>query len=56
MEQALHRDFSVPAIAGLEVSPEGLNDDLQADPAYRAHLVTQMAVQAVGRALARTAA
>jgi carbon-monoxide dehydrogenase medium subunit len=53
MEQALHRDFSVQAIAGLQVSSEGLNDDLQADPAYRAHLVTQMAIQAVGRAVGR---
>lgn len=55
MEQALHKDFSAQAIAGITVSEEGLNADLHADPAYRAHLVTQMAVQAVTRALQRPA-
>ena len=53
MEQALQKEFSSQAIAGLQVSPEGLNDDLQADPEYRAHLVTQMAVQAVNKAVQR---
>lgn len=53
MEQALQRDFSAQAIEGIAVSEEGLNVDIHADAAYRAHLVTQMAVQAVSRALAR---
>lgn len=56
MEQALERDFSVQAIEGLTVSEDGLNVDIHADAAYRAHLVTQMAVQAVARALERAPA
>lgn len=55
MEQALQKDFSPEAVAGITVPEEGLNADLHADPAYRAHLVTQMAVQAVTRALQRAA-
>lgn len=55
MEQALGRDFSAEAIAGIEVSEDELNSDLHADPAYRAHLITEMAIQAVNRAAQRPA-
>lgn len=56
MEEALQRDFSVRAIEDITVSDDGLNTDIHADAAYRAHLVTQMAVQAASRALGRSAA
>ena len=52
MEAALTASFTPDAIAGIKVSPEGLNADLHATAEYRAHLVTVMAKRAVARALA----
>lgn len=49
-EAALARDFSADALAGLEVSPDGLNADPHATPEYRAHLVGVMARRAVVQA------
>jgi carbon-monoxide dehydrogenase medium subunit len=51
MEEKLARDFSPKAIADVKVSAEGLNNDIHATSAYRAHLVTVMAVRAVEKAL-----
>lgn len=50
MEAALGKSFTPDAIAGIKVSPDGLNSDLHASAAYRAHLVTVMAKRAVARA------
>jgi carbon-monoxide dehydrogenase medium subunit len=52
MEQALTGRFSPDALAGLGVSPDGLNGDIHAEPSYRAHLVGVMARRAVAAALA----
>jgi carbon-monoxide dehydrogenase medium subunit len=52
MEQALGRDFSDVALSGMTVSADGLNGDIHAEPAYRAHLVGVMARRAVIAALA----
>jgi carbon-monoxide dehydrogenase medium subunit len=52
MEKALAAKFAVEAIADVRVSSEGLNDERDAGPAYRAHLVGVMARRAVERALA----
>lgn len=46
-EQALSRRFAVDALDGLAMSADGLNDDLHASPAYRAHLVGVLARRAV---------
>lgn len=46
-EEALQKNFSDSAIAGLKASPEGLNSDIHADAAYRAHLVGVMARRAL---------
>ena len=47
MEKALSAKFTPDAVAGIKVSPSGLNNDLHASPEYRAHLVTVMARRAV---------
>lgn len=52
MERALQGAFRPDALAGMSVSPEGLNSDLHAEPSYRAHLVGVMARRAVAAALA----
>jgi len=52
MEAALAKSFTPDAVAGIKVSPDGLNADLHATAEYRAHLVTVMAKRAVARALA----
>ena len=46
-EDALARDFSEAAIADVKASPDGLNSDIHADAAYRAHLIGVMARRAV---------
>ncbi len=51
--QALERSFSRGALNGVTVSPEGLNADLHASAAYRAHLIGIMARQAVTTALSQ---
>jgi aerobic carbon-monoxide dehydrogenase medium subunit len=50
MEEALARSFTAQAIAGIGVPAEGLNDDIHAEPSYRAHLVGVMARRAVASA------
>ena len=52
MEAALAANFAEEALAGIAVASEGLNEDLHADAAYRAHLVGVMAARAVRAALA----
>ncbi len=47
MEQALAGNFSADAIAGVKISPDGVNDDHHADAEYRAHLVGVMAKRAI---------
>jgi carbon-monoxide dehydrogenase medium subunit len=51
MEERLARNFAPAAIADVQVSEDGLNADIHATAAYRAHLVTVMAVRAVEKAL-----
>ena len=46
-EAALAKDWSAKAIEGIAVSAEGLNSDLHASAAYRAHLVGVLARRAV---------
>jgi carbon-monoxide dehydrogenase medium subunit len=50
MEQALAGSFSPSAIEGISVSPEGLNEEREASPEYRAHLIGVMARRAVRNA------
>lgn len=49
-EEALARDFSADAIKSVKASPEGLNSDIHADAAYRAHLIGVMARRALDQA------
>jgi carbon-monoxide dehydrogenase medium subunit len=51
MEKALSAKFAPESVAGIKVSPAGLNNDLHATPEYRAHLITVMARRAVEAAL-----
>jgi carbon-monoxide dehydrogenase medium subunit len=51
MEEALRRRFSPKSLEGLTVPAEGLNSDIHASAAYRAHLVGVMARRAVERAI-----
>lgn len=51
MERALAVRFAPESVAGIAISPEGLNSDLFGSAEYRAHLVTVMAKRAVARAL-----
>jgi carbon-monoxide dehydrogenase medium subunit len=53
MEQALNQRFSAKSLDGVMVSPDGMNSDIHADAAYRAHLVSVMARRAVQAATAR---
>lgn len=46
-EAALGQSFSVRALEGLSLSPEGLNADLHASPAYRAQLTAVLTRRAV---------
>jgi len=47
MEQALGQNWSADAIAGIVTPPDGLNSDIHASAAYRAHLIGVMARRAV---------
>jgi len=51
MEDALSRDFSADAVAGIKVPPDDLNADIHGSAEYRAHLVTVIAQRAVNEAL-----
>lgn len=53
MEAALVADFAVEALEGVALPACGLNEDLHADAAYRAHLVGAMARRAVRASGAR---
>ena len=50
MEAALSADWSAAALEGVEVSAEGLMEDLHASAAYRASLIKTMAKRAVAAA------
>jgi carbon-monoxide dehydrogenase medium subunit len=50
MEDALAKNWSADAVAGIKVPATGLNGDIHASPEYRAHLVTVMAKRAVAAA------
>ena len=47
IEKALAGSFSPDAIAGINISPDNINDDNHADAEYRAHLIGIMAKRAV---------
>jgi aerobic carbon-monoxide dehydrogenase medium subunit len=47
MESALAGNFAAGALDGVTVKPDGLNSDIHASAAYRAHLVKVMAKRAV---------
>jgi carbon-monoxide dehydrogenase medium subunit len=53
MEQALSQRFAAKSLDGIAVSADGMNSDIHADAAYRAHLVGVMARRAVQAATAR---
>jgi carbon-monoxide dehydrogenase medium subunit len=50
MENALAKNWSAGALLGLSVPADGLNSDLHASAAYRAHLVGVLAGRAVAQA------
>ena len=50
-EEALQKDFSDGAIAGLKASADGLNADIHAGADYRAHLIGVMARRALKSAI-----
>ena len=50
MEAALADSFTPDALSGIAIPPEGLNGDIHAEPAFRAHLVGVMARRAVADA------
>jgi len=50
MESALAGNFAASALDGIKVKPDGLNSDIHASAAYRAHLVKVMAQRAVAAA------
>ncbi len=50
LETALDKDWSAKAIEGISIDAEGLNGDLHASAAYRAHLVGVLARRAVAMA------
>jgi carbon-monoxide dehydrogenase medium subunit len=47
LEDALTKDFAAEACDKVQVSPEGLNGDIHASAAYRAHLIPLLARRAV---------
>ncbi len=50
LEAALNANFSASALDGVSVPASGLNSDIHADAAYRAHLIGVMARRAVAAA------
>ena len=50
MEEALAKNWSPDAVAGVKVPAKGLNADLHGTAEYRAHLITVMAKRAVAAA------
>lgn len=50
IEEALSKGFSPDSLAGVTIDPSGLNTDIHADAAYRAHLIVVMAKRAVAAA------
>lgn len=52
LEAALSEDFRAEALAGLELSSEGLNADMHGSPEYRAHLTCVLAKRATAQAVA----
>lgn len=53
IEEALGQSFTPDALDGIVVPEEGMNSDIHADAAYRAHLVGVMARRAVQAAISR---
>jgi carbon-monoxide dehydrogenase medium subunit len=51
LEAALARSFSAKSLDGVQLPPDGLNNDLHASAAYRAHLVGVLARRAVAQAV-----
>ena len=51
LEQALTKNFSPDAVAGVKVDPSTLSSDLHASAAYRANLVSVLTQRAVAKAL-----
>lgn len=51
LEAALGSNFSADAAKGVKIKADGLNNDLHATAAYRAHLVSVMAARAVAAAV-----
>ena len=51
LEQALARDFTPQAAAGVKIASDDLSSDLHASAAYRANLISVMAQRAVAKAL-----
>ncbi|MDB5860705.1 MAG: putative carbon monoxide dehydrogenase medium chain [Ramlibacter sp.] len=51
LEQALAKNFSPDAVAGVKVDPSTLSSDLHASAAYRANLVSVLTQRAVAKAL-----
>ena len=47
LEDALTRQFAARACDGIAISPDGLNEDIHASAAYRAHLIAVLARRAV---------
>ena len=56
LESALSASFQSSAVNGHGVDPAGLNSDIHAESAFRAHLIVVMAKRAVAAALAAQAA
>ena len=50
VEAALAANFAAAALKGVTVPATGLNSDLHADAAYRAHLIVVLAKRAVAAA------
>jgi aerobic carbon-monoxide dehydrogenase medium subunit len=51
LEDALNKEYSPDAAKAVKMSAEGLNSDLHATAAYRAHLIPVLAARAVERSL-----